>query len=126
MSQGGSALDAFVQKRETIAADLHRLEKQVGWSLAAYLGRQNATGEAKEPRPRSCPSHWPQIYELESAYFTADCTNFGNVVKVRPGSRRWRPPPRRLPPLVLHPLHSSVLLSPPCPSTPDLPLKSGL
>ena len=43
MSQGGSALDAFVQKRETIAADLHRLEKQVGDAQVTCLGLQNAT-----------------------------------------------------------------------------------
>ncbi|KAI7843675.1 hypothetical protein COHA_002576 [Chlorella ohadii] len=43
------ALEAFLQRREVIAGDIAKLEKQ--------------------------------IYELESAYFTADCTNFGNVVK---------------------------------------------
>ncbi|PRW57873.1 chromatin modification-related MEAF6-like isoform X2 [Chlorella sorokiniana] len=43
------ALEAYLQRREVIAGDIAKLEKQ--------------------------------IYDLESAYFTADCTNFGNVVK---------------------------------------------
>jgi hypothetical protein len=56
------ALEAYLQRREVIAGDIAKLEKQ--------------------------------IYDLESAYFTADCTNFGNVVKAgragRAGCRRRR------------------------------------
>ncbi|EFN57077.1 hypothetical protein CHLNCDRAFT_143841 [Chlorella variabilis] len=45
--QQSSALEAFAARREVIAGDIAKLEKQ--------------------------------IYELESDYFTADYTNFGNV-----------------------------------------------
>ncbi|KAL4433991.1 hypothetical protein ABPG75_000432 [Micractinium tetrahymenae] len=48
-SQPSTAFEALDQRRQAIATDLSKLEKQ--------------------------------IYELESVYFTADYTNFGNVVK---------------------------------------------
>ena len=44
-------------------------------------GSCSRAATAQALRPASCL----QIYDLESAYFTADCTNFGNVVKARRG-----------------------------------------
>jgi hypothetical protein len=99
---GSAALEAFAQRREVIAGDIAKLEKQV---------RVNAWRQPQEPRKGPAELNFScsrasrlQIYELESIYFTADCTNFGNVVKVR--AQPWASLRRASPLAPLRPLCS--------------------
>lgn len=98
---GSGALEAFAARRETIAGDIAKLEKQVrtrcAWHVCGALRRARGGLQSSQLKCHSQPapprSSRPQIYELESVYFTADCTNFGNVVKARRPARRRRPSP---------------------------------
>lgn len=81
-------MEALDQRRQVIAVDLSKLEKQVV-SIAEQQARSGRHSARPTQEPLLAPS-LPQIYELESVYFTADYTNFGNVVKVRAFARRCR------------------------------------
>lgn len=106
------ALEAFLQRREVIAGDIAKLEKQVRAChiICSVLGPL----QRRDHRSSSPPGLLPQIYELESAYFTADCTNFGNVVKARRAGG-LQPPPRAAAARRHGPLPSVIagLLTPP-------------
>ena len=76
-SNSSPALEAFTARREVIAGDIAKLEKQVRRQRTA----EPATASSAEAKAQPVLPVRPQIYELESVYFTADYTNFGNVVK---------------------------------------------
>ena len=84
---GPSALEHLAARRDAIANDLAKLEKQVG-GLGERLPNciQCGSSDAGRERPRAAPLS--QIYDTETTYFTAEYTNFGTVLKASPPAAR--------------------------------------
>ena len=111
-----TALDLLAARREQIANDLGKLEKQVGRQgrgrartasgrpprdagtgcrpaggaapSAAAPAPPNHAASTAGPSPPPPHVHCHQIYDAETTYFTAEYTNFGTVLKARGAAGR--------------------------------------